>query len=306
MDRLRPRLAEIACRVLIQPGPGADVAPAEDEWTLDAVLDPLDADEREAFFRELRFTLDEACDYPLEDIFETNAGQRYTVRQRVEDTVRELQAQCADQGIRPDILVLAGGGCRLPLVARLMRQYFPSDRDLLHYDRAFAKRRVAHGMASFLALRQVIDLDRQLARSVDVLHHPLGVQRLVIEKRVARTEFLTVVPVGAALSDSEAVHGFRLPAALLLTTPEGGRRLTLFVRDRGKGPQEFGHFDVTALPDVSGAVYEGELRLHGPRRIELTVTHEGERYGPFLLVPTVRAPEAVLQSEDPLAAGASG
>src|SRR5205085_2556583 len=82
-DRLRPRLGEIACRVLVQPGAGESGAPAEDEWTLDELLDPLDADDREAFFRELRFTLDEACDYPLEDIFETNAGQRYTVRQRV-------------------------------------------------------------------------------------------------------------------------------------------------------------------------------------------------------------------------------
>jgi hypothetical protein len=304
MDRLRPRLAEIACRVLIQPGPGEAAAPVEDEWTLDAVLDPLDADDRDAFFRELRFTLDETCDYPLEDIFETNAGQRYTVRHRVEDTVRELQAQCADQGIKPDIIVLAGGGCRLPLVARLMHHYFPSDRDLLHYDRAFAKRRVAHGLASFLALRQVIDLDHQLARSVDVLHHPLGVQRLVIDKRVARTEFLTVVPVGAPLSDAAVVHAFRLSAAQLLPTPEGGRRLTLFVRDWGKGPLEFGHFDASALPLVPGAAYEGELRLRGPRRIELTVTHEGVRHGPFALVPAVHSAEAVLQSEDPLASGA--
>jgi hypothetical protein len=303
VDRLRPRLAEIACRVLIQPGPGEALAPVEDEWTLDAVLDPLDADERDAFFRELRFTLDEACDYPLEDIFETNAGQRYTVRQRVEDTVRELQAQCADHGIRPDIIVLAGGGCRLPLVARLMAQYFPSDRDLVHYDRTFAKRRVAHGLASYLTLRQVIDLDHQIARSVEVLHHPLGVQRLVVEKRVARTEFVTVVPVGAPLRDAAAVHAFRFPDAQVLSTPEGGRRLKLFVRDWRRGLLEFGHFDLSALPRAAGAVYEGELRLHGPRRVELSVTHEGSRYGPFVLAPAVHDAESVLQSEDPLAAG---
>ncbi len=300
-DRLRPRLGEIACRVLVQPGADEPGVPAEDEWTLDEVLDPLDADDREGFFRELRFSLEEACDYPLEDIFETNAGQRYTVRQRVEDTVRELQAQCADGGIRPDIIVLAGGGCRLPLVARLMAQYFPSDRELLHYDRAFAKRRVAHGMASYLALRQVIDLEHQLARSVDVLHHPLGVQRLVVEKRVARTEFLTVVPVGAPLADAAVGHAFHFPAAQLLATPEGGRRLVLFVRDWRKGPVEFGHFAVGDLPAVAGAAYEGEVRLHGPRRIELTVLHEGTRHGPFRLVPAVHDPEAALQSEDPLA-----
>src|SRR5262249_45990534 len=122
-----------------------------------------------------------------------------------------------------------------------------------------------------------------LARSVDVLHHPLGVQRLVIDKRVARTEFLTVVPVGAPLSDAEVAHAFRLSAAQLPTTPEGGRRLTLFVRDWRTGPLEFGHFDVSALPLAPGAVYESELRLRGPRRIELTVTHEGVRHGPFAI-----------------------
>jgi hypothetical protein len=139
---------------------------------------------------------------------------------------------------------------------------------------------------------------------VDVLHHPLGVQRLVIEKRVARTEFVTVVPVGAPLRDAEVVHAFRFPAAQLLPAPGGGRRLTLFVRDWGKGPQEFGHFDVSALPVVPGATYEGELRLRGPRRIELLVAHEGVRHGPFVLAPAVHDPEAVLQTEDLLAAAA--
>jgi hypothetical protein len=314
MERLRPRLAEIACRVLIQPGPGEAALPAEDEWALDVVLDPLDADDRDAFFRELRFTLDEACDYPLEDIFETNAGQRYSVRQRVEDTVRELRAQCDDRKINPNIIVLAGGGSRLPLVARLMRHHFPSDRDLLHYDRAFAKRRVAHGMASYLALRQVVNLDPQLARSVDVLHHPLGLQVLVIEKRRARTDFLTVVPVGAPLNNPAVEHPVRFAGSQLLNTPEGGRRLVLFVRDWRSGPVELGHFEVSGpslrgagrsapLPAAPAAAFEGVLRLHGARRVELTVTHEGARYGPFPLVHTVHDPEAALQSEDPLAAG---
>lgn len=311
VERLRPRLAEIDCRVLVQPGHGEAAVAREEIWTLDRALDPLDADTRDAFFKELHFTLDEACDFPLEDIFETNAGQRYTVRERVEDTVRELRVQCDDHGIAPDIIVLAGGGCRLPLVARLMRDYFPSDRDLLHYDPTFAKRQVAHGMASYLTLRQVIDLDHQLARSVDVTHHPLGLQRLVLEKRVARTEFQTVVPVGAPLHDPSAAHRTRFAPAQLLTAPEGGRRLTLFVRDWRRGPLEFGHFDVSRppapgappLPVVPGTAYEGEVRLHGPGRIELTVTHEGGQYGPFVLTLAVPDPEATLQSEDPLGAG---
>jgi hypothetical protein len=222
VDRLAPRLGEIACRVLIEPGPGEGGQAVEVVWTLDSVLDPLDLDARNAFFAELRLTLDEACDWPLDDLFETNGGRRYTVRQRVEETVRELKEQCQDRQVEPHVIVLAGGGCRLPLVARLMRQYFPSDRDLLLFSKDFAKRRVAHGLASYLALRQVIDLDGQLARAADTVHHPLGVQRLVSEKRTLRAVFETVVPVGAPLASATAAHAFRFSAGQILTGPDGG------------------------------------------------------------------------------------
>src|SRR5439155_11504823 len=45
--RLRARLAEVHCRVLIQPGPAEGVAPVEVVWGVDAVLDPLEADRRD-------------------------------------------------------------------------------------------------------------------------------------------------------------------------------------------------------------------------------------------------------------------
>src|SRR5262249_54959642 len=155
----KPRLADLSCHVAIQPGPGEMIGPEDVIWTLDAVLDPLDADDRDNFFRELGFTLNDVCTYELDDVYETNAGRPYAVRQRVEDTVRELVEQCRDRGVKPDVIVLAGGGCRLPLVAETMRAHFQSDHDLLLYSKDFAKRRVAHGMASYLALRQATDLD---------------------------------------------------------------------------------------------------------------------------------------------------
>ncbi len=306
-DRLKPRLAEISCRVQLDPGPG-DVGATEAERQLDKVLDSLDGDSRNAFFRELRFTLDEACDHPLDDVYETNGGERYTVRQRVDDTVRELEAQCRNHNIKPDIIVLAGGGSRLPLVAERLRHYFQSNQDLLAYNKEkdFLKRRVAHGMASYLALRQLIDLDHQLARSVDVIHHPLVLQRVVIEKRMARQVAQVIVPVGAPLNDPDKAHPFGFAAAQV-RGGAGGRRLPLFISDWRRGPLEFGYFDLgggasAALPHAEGATYEAEVRLHGPKRIEMTVRHAGRAYGPLVLVPTVPDPEAVLQSEDPLAA----
>ena len=293
VNQLRPRLADISCHVAIQPGPGEVIGPEDVVWTLDAVLDPLDADDRDNFFRELGFTLNDVCTYELEDVYETNGGRPYTVRQRVEDTVRELVEQCRDRGVKPDVIVLAGGGCRLPLVAETMRAYFQSDHDLLLYSKDFAKRRVAHGMASYLALRQATDLDRHLAQSVDVVHHPLGVQRLVTVDRGVRIEFVTVVPVGAPLDGDAAVFSFSFTAAQLRRSATGTACLPLFRRDWHRGALEFGSFDLgqpagqsqtaRALPVVPGTTYAGELRLHGLQDIELMVRHEGATYGPFLL-----------------------
>ena len=44
-DRLRPRLADLLCRVLIQPGPAEGGPAVEVLWTLDAVLDQNPAGE---------------------------------------------------------------------------------------------------------------------------------------------------------------------------------------------------------------------------------------------------------------------
>ena len=299
LERLRPRLADLQCRVIIQPGPAEGGTPVEVVWNLDAVLDPLEIDDRNAFFEELHFTLNQACEFPLEDLHGTSHGQRYNVRQRVEDTVRELQWQCNQQQVRPHIIVLAGGGCRLPLVARLMRQYFPSPHDLLYYQKDFAKRRVAHGMASYLALRQVLNLDRQLVRSVDVLHRPVGLQKIQRADGTLRLAFETIAPLGSRVNDPAVWHPF-LVRASQVGGADGHLRLALFVQDWRGGAHPFGFCDLTLPgetgPLAAGTAYQGGLRFCGLRQMEVRLALGDVTHGPFAVTPTVPDLESVLQS----------
>jgi hypothetical protein len=293
--RLRPRLAELHCRVLIQPGPVEGGAPVEVVWGLDAVLDPLEPHERDALLGELPFSLEHACEYPLEDPHGT--GQRYNVRQRVEDVVRELQWLCGQHQVQPHVAVLAGGGCRLPLVARLLRQYFPSPPDLLSYQKEFGKRRAAHGLASYSALREVLNLDRQLGRAVDVLHRPLGFQTVQRTAGALRLTFEPVAPAGARVNDPAVWHPFTVTAAQLRDA-DGNPRLTLFVQDWRGGPRAFGVCDLTrpAPPPCAAAeTYQGGLRLCGPRRVEVRLALGGATYGPYPVTTAGPDPEALLQ-----------
>ena len=89
-----------------------------------------DSAARTGFGPKLRSRKDGAA-IPLDDLDNTNQGRRYTVRERVDDTIRELRWQCDDAArvlgrpVEPEIIVLAGGGCRLPLIAERMRQECP-------------------------------------------------------------------------------------------------------------------------------------------------------------------------------------
>jgi hypothetical protein len=307
-ERLRPSLAEVQCRVLIVPGPAEGGAPVEVVWGLDAVLEPLDDADRRALFEELQFTLDHACEYPLDDAHGTSHGARYNVRQRVEETVRELHWHCNLQGVRPHVAVLAGGGCRLPLLARLLRQYFPEPHDLLLWQQDFAKRRVAHGLASYLALRQVLNLDGRLARAADVLHRPLGLQKMRRADGTLRLAFEVVAPPGAAIDAPAVWHPFAVRAGQLRDA-DGNLGLTLFVQDWRDGLHEFGYCDLAraaaagepgltaaAVPFAAGATYQGGLRLCGPRRVEVRLALGDTTYGPFAVAVTAADAAALLQS----------
>jgi hypothetical protein len=297
-ERLKLRLQDIQCRLLVQSSPGDESVTVT--RSLDEVLDPFDSGERAAFFKQLRFDLDEVYDHPLDDTDLVNNGQRYRVRDRVDETVRELREQCSARGVEPHVIMLAGGGCRLPLIAERMGHYFPAAarQGLLDYDPAFAKRRVAYGMASYLALRQIVELDRHLARSVDVLHHPLGLSRVRRVKGMIAPVFEPIVRVGTPLNDPDTWHSFRFRRGQVRT--DG---LPLFVLDWQGKPQVFGHFEVplpgpegVGLPDAGGdEEYTAELRLCGPRHIEMCVTHRGVRLGPYLLKPAINDPGSLLQ-----------
>jgi hypothetical protein len=260
-------------------------------------------------------TLEQACAEPIEDIDGANDGAEFNVADRIEDTIEELQYQCWKAGIEPQVIVLAGGGCRLPLIKERMRQAFQlKTEEYLISDPDFSKRRVCYGLANYLYLRTADKFGPGLARSVDVIHHPLGVQRRK-GGDVIELEFCTVVPVGARVDAPDVWHRFEFRPARL---PRAGR-LSIYVeiwRNGAKqgvrqqpvgGPEawktggkaiEFGFFDLSRppdvevpgcraepLPDIGGETCAAEIRLVDPRTVELRVCAGDARYGAYRLIP---------------------
>jgi hypothetical protein len=298
---------------------------------LDHVLDGIKPDaDQERLYEEVRFTLDQACDHPLDDRTQSNHGRPYTVRERIEDTVKELRWQCdnaarAGQPVEPERIVLAGGGCRLPLIAEAMRRHFPrrseKDPDRIVFQPQLAKQQVAHGMASYLAIRRAASLlVRNLSLSIDVLHHHLGLREVERVKDQLHHVFRPVVCVGAPIDDPGTWHRFVFGAAQVTEGGSAGpgsrtgvsraARLVLFVQDWRQGAVELGYFDLTrpavplpadppavqeSLPRIADAPYAGELRLRGPSQIDLCVTVAEKRYGPYALLLTAPDPELLLQ-----------
>jgi hypothetical protein len=294
---LLEHVGDVTCQVQLPAG-------SEQALSLENVLRHLH--DPDHFYRGLLFTLEDVCKHPLPDTRGQGGGRRFTVRERVEDTVEELIWQCRDRGIWPHIIVLAGGGCRLPLVSRMLRERFVAasgHEPVLDYDADFAKQRVAHGMANYLFIRQFTKLAR-LARSVKVLHRHLGIFQLDWNGGVAPA-FRPVVRVGTPINDPKTWHPFAFAC------PEEEPQLPLFFQDWRHGPQLFGYFDLARpaepqpgdepceagpLPLVEGEVYEAGLRLRGARTLEIRVSHQGKTYGPYPLVAGVADPEAALQS----------
>ncbi len=289
------------------------------------MLAALSAAELEKFAAALRLTLEEACAYPLPDIDNTNRGQPFTVRERVEDTVKELRWQCDNEASRmgaavePEIVVLAGGGCRLPLIAEEMRKAFPpppGGEDRLVFQADVAKQRVAHGMASYLALRRANrTFVEGVANSVEVIHHDLGLQQVSWDGSSISLRFTPVVRVGERTHAPERWHPFTFEPSQV-NSEGGSRRLLLYLQDWRRGPREFGYFDLArAVPPAEGdgpfvaeplpATAEGpfaaEMRLRRARegerevqKIEARFQHQGQWYGPYPLVPSVADPESML------------
>lgn len=301
---LESRLTDLRCY------PSAVTAAGDDEpepRSLEELVGAGFATDREPFFAALRFALDEVCDYPL-----TAGGKRFTVAERVRDTFQEIQAQLDGAGrLTADIIILAGGGCRLPIVTDMVREFLTpppgvewNHPDRLIYDPKFAKQRVAHGKATYLVIARDTDaLARGLARSVDVLHRPLAVMRQ--KGFVAVRE--VVVPVGEAV-DADREHAFNL-SGNQFTREDGRRVLWLSVVSWQNGrwePGRLGYFDLDAGPTPLPALAPGvtataSIRLTRPDglddddiepdiRMELRVRLPDDKeraHGPFPFVSKV-------------------
>jgi hypothetical protein len=308
VGRLSAEGDSIWCRLTPREGPRVETT-----VTLEAVLNTpgVSLDEVAG---DINFTLEDAWTHPLDDLDGSNGGQRFTVEQRLEDTIAELKWQCARAGIGPQVIVLAGGGCRLPLIQQRMREAFPlKSPDYLIFAPEFSKQRVAFGLASYLDIKQAGDFGSRLARSVDVIHHALGVRERRDEGSL-RVKFWPIVPAGT-LIDSPTWHPFSFAPGQLRRN-RGGRSLVLWIqvwqgngapREAGAGQGsaasegkvlEVGSFDLTRpgerlaedeeclaepLPEGGAWRYDAELRLRGAGQIEIRVTVEGRRYGPYRL-----------------------
>ena len=220
---------------------------------------------------ELEFSLKDACDHKLEDIEGTNNRQEFTVRERVQDTIEELKWQCQTRGVRPDVIVLAGGGCRLPLVSELMNAAFADGGPLprLVFREEFSKQRVAHGLAKYLDMRYTFGFGDGLARSTEVIHHDLGLRRLVGQPG---KDFEPVARAGTPFGGA----WLPLPFERADVVREGpAALLRLFVSKWPRGKQELGYFDLMrpeagepddppclaeAVPLAGGVLFQGQFR----------------------------------------------
>src|SRR5262249_54046810 len=87
---LLEHVGDVTCQVQLPAG-------TEQALSLENVLRHLH--DPDPFYRDLLFTLDDVCKHPLPDTQRQSGGRRFTVRERVEDTVEELIWQCRDRGI---------------------------------------------------------------------------------------------------------------------------------------------------------------------------------------------------------------
>jgi hypothetical protein len=266
----------------------------------------------------LELSLEQACRKPLQDIDGANNGMEFNVERRIRDTIDELRYQTWVANIEPDVIVLAGGGCRLPLVRQMVAEAFPQvPAQNLKFDIDFSKRRVCYGLANYLAYKQAVKIG-EFARSVDVIHHPIGIKRRA-PHNAFDLEFFPIIPVGASLDQPHVLWNFEFAPNQLgnsnrlmvyVQTWSNSTKLDVRPGDANRKNQQsdnwmyggleipLGYFELAkpptvlqadcvaqALPNVGAQVCEASLRLVGPRTIELRVRAGGNWYGVYRLVP---------------------
>jgi hypothetical protein len=254
---------------------------------------------------EINFTLAQAWEYPLatrDDLVDSGGTDQFTVQQRIEDTIGELKWQCDQANIQPDVVVLAGGGCRLPLIRQKMHEAFlhlPQEHVI--FDPKFSKLRVAFGLAQYLEWVPAGAAPDWLARSVDVVHHALGVRERRVVDGFPELVFQEVVPGGTRI-DAPTWHPFDF-APVQLYRNKSNRRLVLYMQVWQEGPQEVevGWFDLNdpvpplredncaqePLPELPTGRYKAEMRLRGANQVEIRVLADGRCFGLYRLQPKV-------------------
>ena len=310
---LMKRLDEIQCRVkqrslLYDAEKGQDVEQAQFQtMDLDRVFQNLEPGEPDRVYDAIDFTLDDIYNQPLKDVELINDGKEFTVLDRVKDTIAELKWQCDGAKIKPDVIVLAGGGCRLPLVVQLMREFFPAEggSDPVFHDPKFSKRRMAHGLASYLANDQTTGVPiepAQFGRRDPPSSRPPGVA-------------LRGRHVGDGVpADRPGGHSARRPrdlASLRVHDPPQAtdRPATIepVPQDVARGAEGVRHGRLReasrpdrrlprpAAADRGREAVPRRIALRGATRIEIRVQIGDTCFGPYLVSCVKPDPEAMLQ-----------
>ncbi len=299
--RLNPHLSQVECLVGSQGKDydqdiGAEVdGPIRSEpLKLDAVFLAAGAARSAEIRGRLAFTLDDVYDYELDDIERSNNGRKSTIRGRVEETIREIEWQCGDSQppVKAAIIVLAGGGCRLPLVRRLMEERFPG-ATIVHKPK-IAKSRVSAWDGILSGLRNNVgdayQTDAVGGRDPSP-RRPEGVPHEAGQE--ANRGVHGDRPAGSAIDDAAASYPFDFrPRPPVM--PGGTPQLDLFVHsaklstrlgpmafDRPIGGEATPGMLAVALPQVDGATYRGTMTLLGDRGLRLVVELDGKTYGPY-------------------------
>jgi Hsp70 protein len=294
---LATRTGTIFCQVV-------DAQKTVDSVELDKILRGWHANDLNAFYQRLSISLEDVYDLELNS-GQAQASAALALRKRIEDTVLELFWQCNARSIKPKYIVLAGGASRLPLVEQLIGESFGQQQNggpVVIFDNNLSKQRVSHGLASYLFLFQAQQHLDGLSRSVDILHHPIGLMEIGWWEGQLASKFQTIVPAGSLLDDS-TWHAFTF------ANLNSNGQLPLYWQVRHDNQQSLGFIDFTrctsglskdepcraeALPLGAGP-YEAELRLRGLECLEVRVTVRGQRYGHYLVRFTISDPEAALQ-----------
>ncbi len=200
---------------------------------------------------DLRAELLKVLHFELVTLYDTSLDGTpgITIRDHLMESFEQLRAQLTDvPDDRNRLVVLAGGGCRLPLIQELARSYLLRGTDRLDFQEGFAKQRVAHGKAWELAFCLTGDQAMlQYTPPGDVSHRALLSMRQ--SPRGEKSELL--VPAGAKMDDASVWHAFQIS----MDSRRSGT-FNLFTREWIEGKWQsvkIGEFDKSAIPSQSGA-----------------------------------------------------